>query len=172
MDPSAVPGLLEAIGKRAEAAAIPVANAIAKTYDEHLTNVTLHESGAHPPVTFTPAPPGRPPAMMTGRLAGSIARTAAVGGGGIATSSVAPHTIYAATQEFGGDHFAKPGRFMWLWVKYIGPAAVAERGWQRVAVHIPERPYMRTAVTETVANGSLVRSAERAFYAVVWGGGP
>jgi hypothetical protein len=163
VDPSAVPGMLEAIRARVAEAAIPVANAMARTYGDHLTNVTLRESGAHPPVTPTPAPPGRPPAMITGDLIRSVTRQPAVGGGGIATSSVAPHTIYAATQEYGGDHFAKDGEFMWLWLKYIGASEVAARGWNKTAVHIPARPYMRTATAETVADGSLHRSAETAI---------
>ena len=65
---------------------------------------------------------------------------------------------------------AKRGPFMWLWVRYIGPGEVLSAGWLRRRVDIPARPYMSTAVNETIANGSLVRAAEERFMAVVWGG--
>jgi phage gpG-like protein len=151
-----------------EASAVPVVDAIAETYKEHLVGVTLHESGSHPPVTQTPAPPGRPPAFMTGRLAGSVIRTPGTGGGGVAEATVAPHTVYAATQEFGGVHAKSPG-FMALWVRYIGYAGVKARGWLKHRVDIPARPYMSAAVGETIANGSLARAAMERFMAVVWG---
>ena len=171
MDPGALPGYLKAINVRVAEAAVPAVGAIAKTYKDHLVDFTLRESGSHPPVTRTPAAPGRPPAFMPGGLNGSLAasvtRTPATGGGGIGEASVAPHTIYAATQEWGGVHHGSP--FMWLWVRYIGMLAVARRGWVRRTVTIPERPYMRTAVDETIANGSLVRAGERAFETTVWG---
>ena len=171
MTPDELPGVLEAIKNRAEAAAIPCADAIGSTYKDHLVDFTLRESGAHPPVTRTPAPPGRPPALMpggiNGSLSGSVVKTPAVGGGGVADSTVAPHVIYAATQEWGSVHTGSP--FMWLWIRYIGMLAVARRGWVRRVVHIPERPYMRTAVKETIADGQLVRAGERAFNAAVWG---
>jgi hypothetical protein len=165
--PAELPAYLEAIRARVEAAAVPVVDAIAETYEEHLVGFTLHESGAHPPVTQTPAPEGRPPAFMTGELAGSVTRTPGVGDGGVAEASVAPHTIYAATQEYGGVHHGSP--FMWLWVRYIGPEAVRRHGWRKAVVDIPERPYMRTAVDETITNDSLSRAGTDRFSAVVWG---
>ena len=60
---------LEGMKARVEASAVPVVDAIAETYEEHLVGYTLHESGSHAPVTRTPAPPGRPPAFMPGGLA-------------------------------------------------------------------------------------------------------
>jgi hypothetical protein len=87
-------------------------------------------------------------------------------GAGIATASVQPNTIYAATQEWGGIHTGR----MWLWVRYIGPRAVRMHGWVRETVDIPGRPYMRTAVAETMASGVLTRRAADTFEAVVWGG--
>lgn len=167
MTPDQLPAYLQAIRARVEAAAVPVVDAIAETYDEHLTGFTLHESGAHPPVTRTPAVPGRPPAFMTGQLAGSVVRTPGVGGGGVAEATVAPHTIYAATLQHGGVHTGRP--WMWLWVRYIGPTAVRARGWVKHQTHHPAYPYMNIAVDETVADGSLVRAAAARFMAVVWG---
>lgn len=167
MTPAELPGYLEAIKARVEAAAVPVVDAIAETYKEHLVGFTLHESGSHAPVTRTPAPAGRPPAFMTGELAGSATKTPGAGGGGIAESTVAPRAIYAATQEYGGVHTGSP--FMALWIRYIGYAEVKRRGWLRREVKIPPRPYMSTAVAETIANGSLERAGAERFEAVVWG---
>jgi len=136
-------------------------------------DVTLIESGTHAPVTLTPAPPGRPPALMpggvNGSLRGSVTMSGPTGGGGIGLASVAPHTIYAATQEWGSTHTAKNGPFMWLWIRYIGYQEVIARSWLRREVTIPERPYMRTAVAEEIANGELQAVAESTFEAVVWG---
>jgi len=174
MTPAELPAYLEGIKARVEAAAIPVVDAIASTYKEHLVGFTLHESGSHGPATSgdpdypQAAAPGRPPAFMTGGLADSVIRTPGTGGGGIGEAMVAPTAIYAATQEYGGVHTGKP--FMWLWVKYIGPAQVRHRGWVRSEVTIKEHPYMRTAVAETIANGSLERAGMATFEAVVWGG--
>lgn len=171
MTPAELPGYLEGIKGRAEAAVVPVADAMARTYQDHLTGVTLRESGSHPPVTRTPAPPGRPPAMMPGGVNGSlinsITRAPAYGAGGVATASVRPNTIYAATQEWGSTHTGKP--LMWLWVRYIGPKQVHLRGWVKREVHIPERPYMRTAVLELQGTGELTREAANTFETVVWG---
>ena len=168
MTPGELPGVLAAIAGRASAAAVPVAGAMAKTYETHLVDITLIESGSHAPVTPTPAPPGRPPAEMTGALRGSVTMAGPTGGGGIGTASVAPHTIYAATQEWGGVHSAVNGPYMWLWLRYVGYIEVIRRNWLKTTVEIPERPYMRTAVAETIASGELQGAAERAFEAAVW----
>ena len=173
MDFAGLPGLFEGIRARVEPAAVPVAGAIGRTYERHLVDVTLTESGSHPPVTRTPAAEGRPPAVMPGglygSLRGSVTMAGPTGGGGIGESSVAPHVIYAAAQEWGADISAKNGPFMWLWVRYIGPAKVERYGWLKETVHVPERSYMRTAVRETIADGSLSAAAETTFEAIVWG---
>ena len=170
MDAEALPGYLRAIKARAEAAAVPVAGAMGKAYEAHLKDITLIESGTHPPVTLTPAAPGRPPAMITGRLRDSVIMLGpASGGEGIGFSSVMPTVIYACVQELGGVHESAPGRYMWLWVRYLGHRGVLARGWNVGRVTIPPRPYMRTATAETVASGELHRAARETFDAVVWG---
>jgi hypothetical protein len=172
VDFAALPGLFEAIQARVEAAAVPVAGAMGRAYKGHLVDVTLTESGSHAPVTRTPAPPGAPPAQMPGglhgSLRGSVTMGGPIGGGGIGESWVNPNVIYAAIQEWGGAPAGRP--LMWLWVGFIGPAEVIRRGWRKEVVVIPERSYMRRAVTEEIANGDLSRAAEGTFMAVVWGG--
>lgn len=173
MTPAELPGYLREIKARVAVAPIPVADAMAKEYKEHLTGVTLRESGSHPPVTKTPAPAGRPPALMpggiNGSLVGSVTRAPAAGGGGIATASVQPNTVYAATQEWGSTHSAVKGPYMWLWIGYIGWRAVWHRGWVQSTVRIPERPYMRTAVLEEIGTGGMTRAAADEWEAVMWG---
>jgi hypothetical protein len=177
VDFAELPGYLAAIQARVAAAAVPVAGAMAKTYEKHLVDITLTESGSHGPATaagYPPsAPPGRPPMQMpgglNGSLRGSVTMSGPTGGGGIGLASVAPHTIYAATLEWGSTHSAKRGPFMWLWVRYIGYQAVIANRWLMREVTIEERPYMRTAVAEEIANGELQAVAETTFEAVVWG---
>lgn len=168
MTPDELPAYLKAIQSRVKHAAIPVVNALASAYEDHLVNITLTESGAHGPATRLgyprAAPAGRPPMMMTGALRASIRRTPGTGGE-VARATVSPHTIYAATQQFGGVHTGS----MWLWVKYVGPRTVAHKNWVKQAVHIERHPYMDTAVDEMLAAGTLWRPGERAFSAVVWG---
>lgn len=167
MTPAELPAYLSAIRDRVAGSMIPAVDAMGDAYKEHLTGFTLHESGAHSPVTQTPAAPGRPPAFMTGQLAASVTKSPATGGPGYGQCSVAPHTIYAGTQEHGGVHTGSP--FMALWIRYIGYGEVKRRGWLKRAVHIPARPYMSTAVAETIANDELQRAAIGAFEAAVWG---
>jgi hypothetical protein len=51
----------------------------------------------------SPSPPGSPPARRSGTLARSVrAEPAKAAGAGQATSSVAPHTVYARIQQKGG----------------------------------------------------------------------
>ena len=171
MTPQELPAYLEAIKARVEASVVPVAQRMGSAYKEHLVDYTLHESGSHAPVTRTPAPPGRPPAFMPGglhgSLAGSVTQGPTYGGDGVARTSVAPHTIYAATQQWGSVHTGNP--HMWLWVGYVGPMEVLRRGWLRREVKIPPRPFMNVAVDEMIANGQLGRVAAETFDAVVWG---
>ncbi|HEX5997272.1 MAG TPA: hypothetical protein VFY84_19200 [Jiangellales bacterium] len=58
----------------------------------------------HPPGTPTPAPPGGPPAAVSGKLADSVAvGTVRRGfGRGVYEVIVAPHRVYARIQQQGG----------------------------------------------------------------------
>ena len=166
--PAELPAYLAGIRARVEAAAVLVAQAIGEAYKEHLVDFTLHESGSHAPVTRTPAVEGRPPAFMTGGLAGSVIQVPAVSvGAGVAETTVAPKTIYAATIHWGAVHTGNP--MMALWIGYIGYAEVKQRGWLRHVIKIPKFPYMIIAVDETIADGALERAGINAFMVAVWG---
>ena len=112
--------MLEELRDKAADAAPPAVMAIADTYKTHLTRVTLRRSFAAPGQFGTPAAPGQPPAWRTGALARSVTTSVAGGSGLTASATVAPHTVYAATQEHGGIHRPSHARYM-HWVNSGGP---------------------------------------------------
>jgi hypothetical protein len=166
MTPGDVPALLRAFQGKAAEAAPDAAMAMGETHKRYVQNVTLARA-SHPPVTLTPAPPGAPPAMMTGALRRSLTCVRGAGGGMHASSRVAPHTVYAATQEWGDVHHGAP--LMWLWVRYIGPQEVRRRHWRKQVVNIPARPYMRPSRDDVIANGSAVAAGNASFMKSVFG---
>lgn len=155
-----VPGLLAGIRDLAANAAGPVAGAMADTYKTHLTRVTLQRYHSAPGQFGTPSPAGEGPvASRTGRLAASVTSTQGASGPGFGSASVAPHTIYAVTQEWGEIHYARTRKYM-HWTNTGG-------SWWKERVEIPQRPYMRTATEETVEDGSLTRAAMDKFVSLM-----
>jgi phage gpG-like protein len=142
-----------------------VAQAMGDAFHDRLVNVTLRQY-SHPMYSRTPSPPGQPPAFMTGELAYSVTTRVS---GGVSTSRafVGPHTIYAAVQEFGATINVKhstvtktgkvvPGFMRWY---------MDGNFWYKRQVTIPERSYMRRTRDDMIADGSLHRTAVRAFLA-------
>ena len=175
--PDELPAYLQAIYDRVEAAAVPVAQKVGNAYKEHLVGFTLHESGEHGHATFEngvatypeAAPAGRPPAFMDGQLADSVLQDPAYAvGPGVARTTVAPHTVYAATQQWGAVHHGRPGMALW-YERDLTMSQVRQAHWLRRSVTIKEHPYMNVAVDETIANGALERAGEEAFTVTVWG---
>lgn len=83
---------------------------------------------SHARGTPTPSPPGQPPAKISGDLAGSMTASDPTQQGiGHWLAETAPHTVYAAIQEHGGN---------------------AGRGG---ASYLPPRPYMAPAVEQSTA---------------------
>ncbi len=159
MTPQELPALLASIRDRVLAAAEPAAMGMAKAYRAQVIfELTRY---AHPAHTRTPSPPGQPPAMISGALAASVTAVPGASSGAIGRASVAPHTVYAAIQEYGGPMHARPGRYM-HWIS---------DGIDYYAKHVilPPRPYLRPAAEVSIADGSLGRAAAEAFEAVVWG---
>jgi hypothetical protein len=146
-------GILEGIEFRTIKTVPEVARAMGDTYRDHLQNVTLRRT-AHGMYTYTPSPPGAPPSFVSGELAYSITVTVSPGWPR-ASSEVAPHTVYAAIQEFGGDTWPDHSKFMrWF---------MEGQYWYKKIVHLPERPYMRPALEEVIASGELQDAAVTAF---------
>ena len=166
MSPDEAIAFMEAIQAKAAKAAPPCAMAMGEAHKQHLTGVTLARYQSAP-MTQTPSPPGSPPASMTGTLRRSVTCVRGPGGGMHASSLVGPHTIYAATQEWGEVHHGNPR--MWLWLKYAGAYEVRRRGWVKERVHIPARPYMRPSRDDVIASGAVQTAGNAAFMESVFG---
>lgn len=137
MTPEELPVRLRGISLDVKArAAVAAADAMAQTYQ---SEVVRSMGGA------APSPPGTPPARRTGTLARSVRAKPATGGGGRATSSVSPHTVYARIQQLGGDIYPVRAKNLRWKSSVFGPL---NKGQSRTGyvyakhVHLPARPYM------------------------------
>lgn len=127
MTPAQLPGRLRKLAAEVkDRAATDAADAMAQSFQR---GVVASMRGA------SPSAPGTPPARRTGTLARSLrAEPAALTGAGKASSSVAPHTVYARIQQLGGDIY--PVRAKVLHWKDKGGSHWAKH------VRLPARPYM------------------------------
>jgi hypothetical protein len=178
VSPDELVALLEGIRAKAGKAAGDAAMAMGQTYQDYVQNVTLVRR-EHPPQTWTDSPRGSSPAEVTGALRRSITCVRGPGGGTYGSSVVAPHTVYAAVQEFGAVIRAHP-RVRGGWTgKYLGGKRGRGQHTMRfvvdgeqyfpMVVEVPERPYMRPAARDCIANGSLSEAAGQSFMATVFG---
>jgi hypothetical protein len=156
VDPGDLPGALKSIQARAATAAPPVAMAMGRTYQDRVKSLLRLRS--HPFGEFVGPAPGIPPAWMTGRLSMSVRTFPGASSGLVASSFVRPNTVYAAVQEYGANIFARPGGYM-HWRNTGGQ-------WWKKHVYIRPHPYMRPALSDVVADGSLSRSAVLTFKSV------
>lgn len=143
MTPAELPGYLTRMRDRVrELAARDAANAMAMTYQRSVV------ASMHGPA---PSPPGTPPARRTGTLARSVRTQPAAGGGARATSSVAPHTVYARIQQLGGDIHVVRARVLTDGKHFFGKH-----------VCLPPRPYMvMNGERRTECHDAAVRAVER-----------
>lgn len=142
MTPAELPARLRRLAAQVQDhAALDAADAMAQT---HQVQVVKSMKG----YGDDPSPPGTPPARKTGTLVRSVqAEPAKLTGSGRARSSVAPHTVYARIQQFGGT--IRPVRAKWLhWKDKFGNHYAR-------SVYLPPRPYM----VMTPARRQQVRSA-------------
>jgi phage gpG-like protein len=125
--PADLPAYLRRLGRDVrDRGAVDAADAMAASYQN-----SVRRSMKGP----SPSPPGTPPARRTGTLARSVVQEAAkLTGSGRASSSVAPHTVYARIQNNGG---------------VIVPVRAKALRWKdKTGVHyarkvrLPARPYM------------------------------
>jgi hypothetical protein len=101
------------------------------------------------------AAPGESPGLETGELRDSIALGDVVPlGPGIAQCDVAPHTVYAGVQEFGGVIFPH-GR----WLHWVDAGGSTYTG----LVKINRHPYMRRMRDEGLASGAFRDAAKKAW---------
>lgn len=162
-DPSEV---LEALIARVMEAPPDAAMAMAKRYQDHLQNVTLRRY-THAPLTWTnsPAETGTP-AWVTGNLERNIRTRPGLRTTFTAQASTGSYAIYARVQEEGAEIWHKTAN--WLhWVN-IDPRIGLLTDWYRKFVKIPPRPYMKPALHDVMADGSLTESAAASFLATVW----
>jgi phage gpG-like protein len=122
---------LDEIETAGVAAARPCAEAMAAVGEQAIKmNLSL---SSHPRGTKTPAPPGAPPALISGTLRRSVRRTRSYASGlGEWTAHVAPTVVYARIQELGG------------------------RAGRDHRSYLPPRPYVRPAI---IASTLRARSA-------------
>lgn len=159
MDPSEVPALLDGIAARADAAATPASLAMARTFQRAVKrNLSLRTRAMD---AFRPSEErGQFPALRSGQLRRSVTVAGPSGGGGVAVTSVAPHTIYAAVQEYGHTMHARGNSYMHFF---------SGGEWFLKTVHVGANPYMRPTIRQCIGSGSLGRSAAKAFDMAVWG---
>lgn len=161
MDPGDLPALLKRISDRAADAAPSVVLKIADIFEDYVKNVELVRF-SHPPFTKTPSPAWiGPPAEMTGDLRRSVHLIPGSLAPILATAAVAPDTVYAAIQEWGGVITPKR-RKMLSWTE-DGVRHYAKR------VIMPDRPYMRPSVQACAESGAFARGASDVFELYVWG---
>lgn len=124
MTPAELPAYLQRRADRARREApVAAADAMAQTYQREVVH------SMHGPA---PSPRGTPPARRTGTLARSVrAKPAVPDGDGRAKSGVAPHTVYARIQQFGGDIRVVRAKVLTDGKQFFGKH-----------VRLPKRPYM------------------------------
>jgi hypothetical protein len=172
MTPGELPGYWDGIIARVTAdGPSAAAYAMARRFHQVVSDQTLVAT-SHGRGTPTPAPPGGPPALVSGALKRSIRLYPATKTGQYtARSNVCPLIVYARIQELGGIVDAKH-----TYVDKHGKVRQGYLAWgsgpgRRYAhsVTIPARPYMRTTRARTIADGSLRAAAIQAVRGLVGG---
>jgi phage gpG-like protein len=148
MTPEELPAYLRRMKDRVSTEApVAAANAMAQTYQGEVVR-SMHGGG--------PSAPGTPPARRSGTLARSVrAEPAVPAGAGRATSSVAPHTVYARIQQTGGVIHVVRAKVLTDGKRFFGKH-----------VHLPARPYM----VMTPATRQKVHDAAKRAVGSVLGG--
>jgi phage gpG-like protein len=126
-----------------------------------MAELSFHHHAAGEP---TNAPPGGPPAFVSGDLARSIRMTPPVGEGDRAVTVVGGTTVYARIQEFGGDIY--PGASGYLANRSTGQFFVTPYS-ANDHVTLPPRPYLKTAAEGLRRTGKTRAAAIKGFAAVL-----
>jgi phage gpG-like protein len=132
------------------------ANRMAGDFTDEVVRVLT--SKAHPFATRTPSVAPEPPAMISGRLAGSMDTQRAVPvGGGTFVARSGPTIRYARIQELGGMMRGHP---MMRW-REDGQVHYSR------AHSLPARPYMLPTLDRMIMSGDLGDAAARSFQVVI-----
>jgi len=157
--PAELPAYLAAVRAKLQEEGPPkVAYAMARTFHKTVSDETLVRY-SHTRGTFTPSPPGEPPAIVGGALKRSLRLYPAIRTGpSSAQSKVVPLIKYARIQELGGTVHAQDGLLHW---KTNGKDHYAS------SVTLPPRPYMRPTHRKTIEDGRLRNAAIEALKGLV-----
>jgi hypothetical protein len=162
VDPSELPAMFAAIeAKVADRGATVAVTAMGRTFQRAVKRTLSVTS--HPPGAFSIVPRGAPPSLASGELRRSVQFAPGASGGVVASSSVAPHTVYAGVQEFG-----LPDPIRAVHRKYMRFTTDGKVYYMK-EVHVGPHPYMRPTIARCIGNGSLGRAAGKAFEIAVWG---
>jgi len=156
LTPAELPGYLRRLGDQVrDRAALDAADAMAQSYQGAVVRSMRGPS---------PSPPGTPPARRTGTLARSVrAEPARSTGSGRASSSVAPHTVYARIQQLGGDIYPVRAKVL-RWTDKSGTHYARH-------VHLPARPYMvMTSERRRDSRRAAIAAVERVVREALAGG--
>ena len=156
-----LPAVLKALRDKAATAAPETVMGMADAYQQRVSRVTLRRY-THSFGTKTDSPPGQPPAWVLGALARSVTAVLGPSSGIIARAYVAPHTVYARIQEYGG--VVRPHGHPFLRFRGLDGEWVYKR-----EVRLPARPYLRPTLEDMIMDGSLTLNAARRFTEWVWG---
>ena len=159
MTPAELPAYLRRLGDQVrDRAAVDAADAMAQSYQRSVVKSMKGPS---------PSAPGTPPARRTGTLARSVRpEPAKLTGAARASSSVAPHTVYARIQQLGGDIYPVRAKALSWKVPVAGPLLPGKRR-QKLRVYakhvyLPPRPYMvMTDARRQECRSAAVKAVER-----------
>lgn len=153
MDFSEAADYIAVVQKQVAGAAAPTATAMANTVQDRIQR-KLRSGVHHPPGMYYKATAGATPAYASGNLARSIVVRPAFGTG-VASAMVAAGAKYAAVQEFGAVNYPTRSAYM-HWVNDRGAY------WKK-EVTVPAHPYFEPAIGDVIRDGSLSRTAARAY---------
>lgn len=154
-----LPGYLRALAVRAGYAAIPGADKLGADFRDEIKERLTALS--HARGTRTPAPPGGPPAMESGDLAGSVTMDPA-STPVVATAVVGPRLPPRDwVNEFGKDGI-RPVHAEYMRFYYNGLQL-------RKVVNVPQREYMVSTAEIVAHDGAVAAAVAAAFYAALWG---
>ena len=150
---------LRVLEVRAGYAAIPGADKLGGDFRDAIKQRLTALS--HARGTVTPAPPGGPPAMESGALAGSVTMTPA-STPVVAVAPVGPNLGPRDWVQEDGLDGIRPAHFQYMRY-YYGGLRLSK------VVNVPQREYMESTANIVAADGAVASAVAAAFYTALWG---